>query len=243
MKPPHVILSRELKGLLDRTYQLGEYALSIRKFENEIAQIFKGKSVAIVGNSPGLINQGLGKEIDSHDLVIRLNGGIRVPKPEDLGRKMDVIFLGATMEKEKDFLELNKDHTSCIAISTSKNKNILSAVPISAAVYYPRILPRMITRYIQNLLNIQTVKVKFRPPRSGLICLAALQRYGQTKKISLYGMSSSLEKSKNRVTPTGEVTTYDSQQYKSLHCDPAFELALLTQLIEYDPKIDWRGRE
>ncbi len=243
MKPLHVIVSREFKGLMDRLHERIEYARHIRGFASEIAGIFSGKRVAIVGNSPGLIGKGLGAEIDAHDLVVRLNGGIRLPAPDDLGKKMHVMFLGATMEKEKDFLELNKNSANCIAISTAKNRQILGAMAFSQAVFYPRVLPRVMTRTLQRLLQVENRERKFRPPRSGLICLAAVHAYGNASQISLYGMSDSLEKSGNRVTPTGEVTQYDPHQYKSLHCDPAIELALLKGLTAQAPHIDWRGRD
>ena len=243
MKPIHQILTREFKGLLDRIDQWIEYAARIRELEAQLAEVFADKRVAIIGNSPGLIGKGLGKEIDAHDLVVRINGGARIQAPDDIGHKTDVMFLGATMEKEKDFISLNQNNAGCVAISTTKNRAILGMLPISRSVFYPRILPRVITKKTQQAFKIPDAARKFRPPRSGFICLAAIHRYGKAREISLYGMSDSIEKSQGRVTPTGEVKTYDPQQYKGLHCDPAFELTLLKQLTEHAENITWRGRD
>lgn len=61
----------------------------------------KGKRIAIVGNSVSLLDKGQGKEIDSHDIVIRFNKGFPSAK---VGYKTDIVFLACTL----DNLELNK---------------------------------------------------------------------------------------------------------------------------------------
>ena len=61
--------------------------LSKRKFLNFI----KGKSIAIVGNSPVELGKGKGKSIDSYDIVIRFNNfTTNVDTVADYGEKTDV---------------------------------------------------------------------------------------------------------------------------------------------------------
>jgi len=48
-----------------------------------------GKSVAFVGPAPRLNGQGKGKEIDSHDVVVRIQHGI--PNEKDFGTRTDII--------------------------------------------------------------------------------------------------------------------------------------------------------
>lgn len=55
---------------------------------------FDGKNIAIVGNAQSLFNKQYGKEIDSHDVVIRINRGIETCYNESAlishGKKIDV---------------------------------------------------------------------------------------------------------------------------------------------------------
>ena len=55
---------------------------------------FDNKSIAIIGNAKSLFNKNYGSEIDSHDIVIRINKGIEVCiQPQYLkshGKKIDV---------------------------------------------------------------------------------------------------------------------------------------------------------
>ncbi|MBU2925113.1 glycosyltransferase family 29 protein [Colwellia sp. 1_MG-2023] len=62
----------------------------IHKHEEFLAYI-KGKSIAIVGNSPSELGKGHGKEIDSYDVVIRFNNYSTEAKyADDYGRKVNV---------------------------------------------------------------------------------------------------------------------------------------------------------
>lgn len=55
---------------------------------------FAGKSVCIVGGARALFEQSLGEEIDSYDVVCRLNGGAEIVKPESQGTRNDVWGIG-----------------------------------------------------------------------------------------------------------------------------------------------------
>lgn len=64
------------------------HLLFFRLFSSNIKTLRKficGKSVAIVGNAESLFNYKYGKDIDSHDIVIRMNLGYRIIKPESSG--------------------------------------------------------------------------------------------------------------------------------------------------------------
>ena len=43
---------------------------------NELQNFCKDKSIALVGNSSSILQKGYGKEIDSHDIVVRMNHGV-----------------------------------------------------------------------------------------------------------------------------------------------------------------------
>ena len=60
---------------------------------NKLADLTAGKSVALVGNSIKLLDAGLGDEIDSHDVVIRMNRGL--PNAYDsIGSKTTIWTVG-----------------------------------------------------------------------------------------------------------------------------------------------------
>jgi len=77
---------------------------------------FNGKTVAIIGNAQSLFNKTYGKEIDSHDVVIRINRGIETcfnnTALSSHGKKLDVwVFnLYRTLEKF-DIANQDKFHT------------------------------------------------------------------------------------------------------------------------------------
>lgn len=60
----------------------------------ELAEYFKGKSVAIVGPAPDLIGQNKGKEIDNYDIVCKVGQMFNVDDSENYGMKCDILFLG-----------------------------------------------------------------------------------------------------------------------------------------------------
>ncbi|GHV96302.1 hypothetical protein AGMMS50293_26220 [Spirochaetia bacterium] len=62
------------------------------KVQNELREYISGKSIAVVGNGPYEIGTGNGKEIDSHDIVVRFNNfEINDDYEKDYGRKTSII--------------------------------------------------------------------------------------------------------------------------------------------------------
>lgn len=56
-----------------------------------IHRIVDGKSIALVGNASSLLKQGKADEIDSHDVVIRINAGIPpLISPKRIGKKFTI---------------------------------------------------------------------------------------------------------------------------------------------------------
>lgn len=60
----------------------------------EFAKYLEQKTVAIVGPAKGLVNQNLGKEIDSFDIVVRLNKALPIKgtKIKDIGTRTDILY-------------------------------------------------------------------------------------------------------------------------------------------------------
>jgi len=76
----------------DLTWEtLQQYRDEVR-ISKKFNDYLKGKSVVIVGPSPYLQGKGRGEFIDSHDIVIRMNRGWKIPedKQVDYGSKTDI---------------------------------------------------------------------------------------------------------------------------------------------------------
>ena len=77
---------------------------------DDLKNLVKNKTVAIVGPSPHLVNTGLGEFIDSHDLVIRINEILPSGYFQDYGSKTDIVFLNLGNDWLEITIEMiNKD--------------------------------------------------------------------------------------------------------------------------------------
>ena len=58
----------------------------------ELQSYMEGKSIAVVGNGKCILDKAYGKDIDSHDVVVRINGGApaHLKYPENAGLKHDI---------------------------------------------------------------------------------------------------------------------------------------------------------
>lgn len=61
--------------LLKKTYETFSHHIKQHQLKTLSLDIFKDKSVALVGNAESLLHDSYGKEIDSHDIIIRMNLG------------------------------------------------------------------------------------------------------------------------------------------------------------------------
>jgi len=70
--------------------------------EKKLFQTIANKNVAIVGPSPWLNGKSLGKEIDSHDIIVRINLGIELGMnyKEDFGSRTDVLFINQKIRRD-----------------------------------------------------------------------------------------------------------------------------------------------
>ncbi len=89
----NISLSKEFKAIFPKNLKIQDnasfYDFSKRN-ENEFKSWIKGKSVAIVGSSPIELNKNKGIEIDSHDIVIRMNNFDCSGVENDYGKKCNV---------------------------------------------------------------------------------------------------------------------------------------------------------
>ena len=83
---------------------------SINQYTSQsFVNMFHNKNVAIVGPSKDLLSKNLGPEIDSYDIVVKINYGYRLPS-EDYGSRIDVLYLNKRIQLDHDWENvLNSD--------------------------------------------------------------------------------------------------------------------------------------
>ena len=81
----------------------------------QIGKLIRGANVAIVGNAKSLFDTEYGKEIDSHDFVIRFNRGF-FAKPESQGTKTTLLLLACNLTYQEI-----KSYGAKFVVNRSKN--------------------------------------------------------------------------------------------------------------------------
>jgi len=62
----------------------------------EVEKLINGKNIAIIGNATSIFDTKYGEEIDSHDVIIRINKGF-IQKPESQGKKTTIVATVRTL--------------------------------------------------------------------------------------------------------------------------------------------------
>lgn len=98
-----------------------------------LANLVKGKRVAIIGNSQKL--QGKGAEIDAFDIVVRMNRAWDLPEEmkQEVGSKTDIICLSADREKLAAILGKH----SAVIWMTPKKRSALDKSLLVHLYFYP----------------------------------------------------------------------------------------------------------
>lgn len=142
--------------------------------DDKFKEFFSNKSVAIVGNAQSLFEHELGKEIDSHDIVIRMNSGM-IKEVKSQGEKT-TIWASSFPLKEREVCEsFNPKYVFWI---TPK----LSVKPIYSISFHKKMfmLPFPIWEELYQKLN------KTRPT-TGLSIIYFILKYCKPKNVDLYG--------------------------------------------------------
>lgn len=86
----------------------------------------KNKKVIIVGPSPHLIGLKLGEQIDSYDIIVRMNNSYTIENVKDYGSRTDILFLnGMWQANNKDKIDsLLKTYGEKNVILKGKNLNL-----------------------------------------------------------------------------------------------------------------------
>ncbi|QKF67965.1 glycosyltransferase, family 29 [Arcobacter venerupis] len=142
--------------------------------EDKFKEFFNNKSIAIIGNAQSLFDQELGIEIDSHDIVIRMNSGM-IKEPKSQGNKT-TIWASSFPLKESEVNE--KFNPKYVFWITPK----LSVKPIYSIYLHKKMfmLPFSIWEELYQELN----QIR---PTTGLSIIYFILEHCNAQKVDLYG--------------------------------------------------------
>lgn len=177
----------------------GKVAIFKKKRNDSLKDLIRNKNVAIVGPAKYMEKSNYGKEIDNHDVVIRLNRGIESIKnyEKDIGKKTD-IYYSCLIERAQQTgtlnpLELKEKYGIKHVVAPpessmqgiSKGTFFHSMVDINKVNEIKKLIPVSIIDY--NFNNELAKKIKCKP-NTGFISIYDVLRY-QPKNLSIYGFS------------------------------------------------------
>ena len=154
----------------NKTYMDDCFHTHFNKEVSSISQVLsylKGKTVAVVGNAPYILEEEYGKDIDNHDVVIRFNQGY----PRDTittGSKTNIVYTAIATDVKKF---VNEDELYCV----------ISRDLFNSKMCYDVLDTRSNAEYNQ-MLKMNSVKSISSGTRVILMCLLAC-----VKSIDVYG--------------------------------------------------------
>ncbi|WP_045387860.1 glycosyltransferase family 29 protein [Falsirhodobacter sp. alg1] len=138
--------------------------------EDALMQALAGRSVALVGNARGLAQTQFGPQIDSADLVIRINRA-PMPDPASHGRRTD--WLALAVRPDERLME--RLHPSRVLWMSPKRKRLPWNIASTEGFY---LYPLQQANRLRAALNA--------PPTTGAMLIDMLERSGAAR-IDLYG--------------------------------------------------------
>lgn len=154
--------------------------------------IVSGKSIAIVGNAKSLLETHYGEQIETYDIIIRLNKGF-VTQPIAQGTRTDMVGLTPELSEDETIANFEPSYFLML-IPKMRHYKLFSRDAVRDTLFYNY-------RYWladRNLIG--------RRPSSGFMAISWMVRLSQAKSITLYGFDFG-------ATPT----YYNPEGYKTPH--------------------------
>ncbi len=102
----------------------------IRQYHTDFfINFFHNKNVAIVAPGKALLSQNMGFEIDSYDVVVKINFGYRLP-PLDYGTRVDVLYFNKKIQLEHHWSNQLDDQGHLIKCNHSKILSFLDSLKL-----------------------------------------------------------------------------------------------------------------
>ena len=191
--------------------------------------LFSGRSVAIIGSSPEILDRQQGAEIDAHDVVMRINlSGIH-GRPECLGSRTDVRFLGGRIDRvyASDIRQMAEAGALMLRV---KNDWVANLVDTPCHFTGLQMHKWLAINRPKLLLGIDTTQHMTSGSNAIAIALD-----GGADCVTLYGFSMDPSSRYRHLSHTGEIMSYDPGELRRYHCDPAHEIEVLRRVMRHYP--------
>lgn len=160
-----------IKTLLFKHSVSGKYTL------DEMRAYFHSKTVAIIGNAQSIFDYRFGANIDSHDIVIRINNGY-VKTPESQGSKTTIISSAFNKVSEE---EIEANFSPERVIWTGAKSTILyNNRYIGEKVF---LVPFYIWKKVKKQISLKKTVI----PTSGITTINLVCNYLEPAKVDIYG--------------------------------------------------------
>jgi len=165
----------------------------------DFKELIQNKKVALVGPAQYLVGSGYGKEIDEHDIVVRINRGIELvfDHTEDIGRKADILY-SCLIEKPANAGKLDgqilKEKYGVKCLVTPPESTFGG---ISHSTGFHHLVDMKTVKDISNHMSIRIVEHTFHTylakkiscrPNTGFLAIYDLLMQ-RPEKLSIYGFS------------------------------------------------------
>jgi len=136
----------------------------------EISNFLKNKEICLLGNSRSILKNP--KNIDSYDIICRINKGVPVGKEQFIGSRTDVLFLATRMEESSI-----KKFNSKFVVWTTNNKKLQSDWVKENAIQNPS----------EDWQELKSLFPNDKLPSTGLVTIQFLIKHADFKKLTIYG--------------------------------------------------------
>ena len=146
-------------------------------YEEIFKNLVQNKSVIIVGPSRKLVGLNRGSEIDSYDVVVRMNQGYKLPKAAhiDFGTRTDVLYHCLHSESVYSLEGFKKAGIKCVGIITNNAPNMKCQTNFNRFVSTTE---NLFPYHIMDLELYKTVMVTLRRPTTGIRAIVDLLSCG-----------------------------------------------------------------
>lgn len=230
-------LSRNLRiaaFAFDNGFRSSDIGMAARVFQSvkttHASSIFSdlvaGRTVAVVGNGPGEVGKGLGKEIDSHDIVVRFNSFVTEGYEADYGTRTD-IWSKASID------HIVHDRVATVTSMVIHDRNLERD---SLKPGYVEAASEMLNRglpvdYYPLESRAALAKVGCKSPTTGFLMIETLRR-AAPKYIDVYGFSFLVDgASQDTYSNLEQRISKERMKYEIASHDINFEIAYLRKLF------------
>jgi hypothetical protein len=197
-----------------------------------------GKSVAIVGNSPRLLESDHGPLIDSHDVVIRFNDADITGLGMHTGYRTSFRLVGFTIKpRHEEFFQTLREDS--VIITKKINRGKIPRAGIRGLKFLGFSLHKNAFALADVVLNSSFADQNSMPPRTGFALLSyILSSDIGLQNLSLFGMERTPRKS-------GRAHFYDDKKsldrvfksYHLFHAELEAELAAFNMMLDRFPDL------